>query len=209
MVWPFQRQEKPLSQKDLLEEEKKQRLVSAGLDPRPSVDETEKAMRRDQYAMIMKWQQDRALVLRDIFCGFSGLQIVKDDSGQMKYATDPFNKPIASIWAAKKLTEFIRPQDHNAMLANWDEKGINSEMFSISTALIDYITLNAEDLEIDLNHFEYIVDTLTLAQHPTYQRGWNDGERRVMKETIKISEVSAGRQEKAQQKVFGIPISQN
>lgn len=190
----------------MIEEEKKQHLINAALDPRPAIDEQEKHVRKDQYALILKWQQDRTEVLRDIFTGFAGLKLVKKDD-ILQYISDPFNKKLCTVWGARKLTEFIRPQDHNAMLANWDDRKINSELFSISESLMDYITINNDDLEINLNNFEYMVDTLVLAQHPTYQRGFNDGERRVVKETIKVSEVSTGKPEKVQQKVFGIPIS--
>lgn len=206
-MWPFPDKDKPVSQRQLLNEEKDQHLINAALDPRPTIHSERKAIQRDQYAQILQWQEDRTQVLVDIFCGLAGLHVVKQADNTLAYQPDPNNKALCSMWAAKKLTEFIRPEDHNAMLANWDDKKINSEMLSTAVGIMDYITLNNDELKIDLKNFEYIVDMMVLAQHPTYQRGFNDGERRVVKETIDVKEVSTGRPEKVQQKVFGIPIS--
>lgn len=207
-MWPFQEKQPELTQRELMESEKKQHLINAALDPRPTLDEQEKSFRKDQYAQILKWQQNREFTNRNLLMGFAALRAKQTNDGLIIYEEDPFNKKVCSIQAAKKLIEFIKPLDHNVMLANWDETKINKEMFAIATSLMDFSMYNSEDFEIDIKDYEYIIDTMVTAQHPSYQRGLNDGERRVMKETIKVNEVSTGQPQKPIQKVFGLPISQ-
>ena len=202
MNWPFKKTEAEMTQQQLIQAEQKNAIIQSNFDPKMPIDEEQQAQRKEAYAQIMQWQQDRNPVLIDIFSGFAGLRLTKEG-----FVTDAHNKSVCNVWAAKKIVEFIRPQDHNAMLANWDERKINSELMSIAEGLMDYITMNNEDMDVGINNFEYVVDTVVLAQHPSYQRGFNDGERKVVKETIKVSEVNPGERQKIQQKVFGIPVS--
>jgi hypothetical protein len=160
-------------------------------NPGPKTDIDSLLERKEALIQLSQWQQNRSPAMQKLFLKLSGYMIDKKTNRLKKVQWEKdVNYGVVSLEGAYKLVNFIEPLDHNVMLANWDTKNVIVTMRdAIAHPLRRFIFWNHLELNLSLEHAEYVFWLIVNTVEPTYWRGWNDGERRKDKEIIKINEL--------------------
>lgn len=195
--------------KDTKEEQRMQDQINTDLslsaqtlgNPNNSTDEALAMQRREVLVQLTQWQQDRSPVMRSLFLKLCSMQI---DEKNISLIPISWDKPVVSMWGAKKLIDFIEPLDHNVMLANWDTSNLIRTMRdAIAHPLRRFIFQNHTMLNLNIEQAEYVFWLIINTIEPNYWRGWNDGERRKDREIIKVNELRNPYLQKEKKGIFG------
>ena len=158
--------------------------------------------RREVLVQLSQWQQDRSEAMQKLFLKLCGYKYNKDNNILEKVKWDV---GYVTVIGAQKLVNFIEPLDRNVMLANWDTKMLLKTMrIAIAHPIRNYIFQNHDELDLTIEHADYIFWLIVNTVEPTYWRGWNDGERRKDKEMIKIQEIRNPLYQQKKKGIFGM-----
>lgn len=204
-MWnPFkQDQEKKI--KEATQEQANYELAgSLASNPNAVMDEQNAIDRREVLVQLSQWQQDRSPAMKKIFFKLSGYYY---DTKEKKLKKESYNYGYCNIMGARKMVDFIETLDHNVMLANWGEKTLIVTMRdAIAHPIRRFIFTNHNELDISINHAEYVFWMIINNVEANYWRGWNDGERRKDREIIKVNELRNPYYQQKKKGIFGMEV---
>jgi hypothetical protein len=170
--------------------------------PDAQLDEKNLMEKRQILVELTQWQQDRQPAMQKLFEKLSGYYYDLKSKTLMKSTWDT---GYTTLIGASKLVNYIEPLDHNVMLANWSDKVLIVTMRdAIAHPLRRYIRDNHNEIGVSIDHAEYVFWIIVNTVEPTYWRGWNNGERRMNQEMIKINEVRSVAEKEKKKQLFGL-----
>lgn len=158
--------------------------------------------KREILVQVTQWQQDRTPAMRELFMKLCGAHY---DIKTKELDFPQWARGYVDQFGAYKLVSFIETLDRNVMLGNWSERNLIITMRdAIAHPLRRYIFFNHAELGLQVQHAEYVFWTIVNAVEPTYWRGFNNGERRMNMEMIKVEEHRHPDMQQKRKTVFGL-----
>lgn len=112
------------------------------------------------------------------------------DAQHEKWIKKPYSRPFMNeegIWRIMSIITSMINQ--NTILSNLTENEIRNLILQLGEEVIDLLAMKHKEFEVDKGDLTPIVDMVTRMAYIALKRGFNEGERKFLKTTVRSSEI--------------------